>query len=305
MSNIFEQVQMSTPSKSVFNLSHERKLSCNMGDLVPIFCEETVPGDKFQIKSEAIIRMAPMIAPVMHRVNVYMHYFFVPNRLVWDDWEKFITGGPDGTSNPVLPFLALNGAVNDQLKSGQLADFLGCATTEAGATAESHINVLPFRAYQKIYNEFYRDQDLETEITISEESGQEVNRSEMLTLRKRAWEKDYFTSSRPEPQKGGEVEIPLLGDAPVVLDATSREQKYVKRADGTDATLGAVTLENNAAFDSALTSGGSDLALDPQNSLNADLSSATAMTVADLRNAVRTQEWLEKTCAEDLAILNK
>ncbi len=293
MSNIFEQVQMSSPSKSVFNLSHERKLSCNMGELVPIFCEETVPGDRFQIKSEAIIRMAPMIAPVMHRVNVYMHYFFVPNRLVWDDWEKFITGGPDGTSNPVAPFLRVGSSSFDKLKNGGLADYIGCPTTDIqGVNVD--INAIPFRAYHKIYNEFYRDQDLESEITIAESSGFDPNEIEMLTLRKRAWEKDYFTSARPEPQKGGEVEIPLLGDAPVVLDATSRQQQYVKRADGTDATLGAVTLANNPSFDSALTSGGSDLALDPQNSLNADLSSATATTVADLRNAVRTQEWLEK-----------
>jgi hypothetical protein len=93
MSNIFNINAFSKPRYNAFDLSHEKKLSCNMGDLVPIFLEEIVPGDKFKVRTELLVRLAPMIAPVMHRVNVFIHFFFVPNRIVWDNWESFITGG--------------------------------------------------------------------------------------------------------------------------------------------------------------------------------------------------------------------
>lgn len=85
-----------------FDLSHDFKFSGNIGKLYPCLCEEIVPGDIFKVKTEALVRTAPLIAPLMHQINVYVHYFFVPNRLIWDDWREFITGGPDGTSNPVF-----------------------------------------------------------------------------------------------------------------------------------------------------------------------------------------------------------
>ena len=97
---IFEKVGMSKPKMSGFDKSHERKMSFNMGELVPCFMDEVVPGDRFKVNTEIMLRFAPMIAPVMHRVNVYVHYFFVPNRIVWDEWEDFITGGRLGTSSP-------------------------------------------------------------------------------------------------------------------------------------------------------------------------------------------------------------
>lgn len=96
MSRLFDSISIRRPKKNVFDLSHERKFSMSMGDLVPIFCEDVVPGDTFKMNSEILMRLAPMVAPVMHRVNVYTHFFFVPNRLIWDEWEDFITGGKDG-----------------------------------------------------------------------------------------------------------------------------------------------------------------------------------------------------------------
>ena len=101
--NIFSSVSMSRPGSNKFDLSHEKKLSFRMGQLVPIMVSDIVPGDRFRVSSEIFLRMAPMLAPVMHRVNVWTHYFFVPNRLVWNEWEDFITGGPDGDLAPVSP----------------------------------------------------------------------------------------------------------------------------------------------------------------------------------------------------------
>ena len=198
--NVFKSTQFSKPARNVFNLSHDRKMSFNMGDLVPIMCTEVLPGDKFKISSESLIRMAPMLAPVMHRVNVFTHFFFVPNRLVWDEWEDFITGGEDGTKLPVLPYLSINAALYG--KTGSLADYMGCPSIDVNPTIPAQVNAIPFRAYQSIYNEYYRDQDLEDEIPVNTTSGEDSSRENMFKLRKRAWEKDYFTSARPSAQKG-------------------------------------------------------------------------------------------------------
>ena len=105
MAQIFDRIKLTKPKSSVFDLSHEKKLSLNMGDLVPVFLQETLPGDRFKVNMEHLIRFQPLLAPIMHRVNVYTHFFFVPNRLVWNDWEKFITGGSDGEQSPVFPRL--------------------------------------------------------------------------------------------------------------------------------------------------------------------------------------------------------
>ena len=94
-------------SRNVFDLSHEVKLTCEMGKLVPVLCEEVVPGDSFRVTSDMVVRMAPMLSPIMHNVNIYTHYFFVPNRLIFDDWESFITGGKDGTDTTVSPYLTI------------------------------------------------------------------------------------------------------------------------------------------------------------------------------------------------------
>lgn len=96
--NIFDSILVKRPNRSLFNMSHEVKLTGNMGYLYPIFCEEVVPGDTFKISSEVLCRFAPMLAPIMHRVNLKINYHFVPFRLIWKDFEEFITGGEDGTS---------------------------------------------------------------------------------------------------------------------------------------------------------------------------------------------------------------
>jgi len=297
MNQLFNQTQFNKPSKNVFNLSHEKKLSMNMGQLVPIMCEEVIPGDKFKVSSEALIRMQPMIAPVMHRLNIYTHFFFVPNRIVWNEWESFITGGADGTSNPILPQLNLSsGAVNANLASGSLSDFLGCSTVSSGSYGVS-INALPFRAYHKIYNEYYRDQNLEEEVNISMDSGNDSNAADMLTLRKRAWEKDYFTSALPWTQRGGEVEIPLLGTAPIVLNDSlgPTASTKLKTYDGGNIHYGDLEAVQNPSEAHIQSKGHLGMAImDPDGTLDADLANVTSATIAELRNSVKLQEWLEK-----------
>ena len=201
---IFQRTGLKPPKTSGFDLSREQKLTCNFGELIPTYIEEVLPGDRFRVKTESFIRMAPMIAPMMHRLNVHMHYFFVPNRLVWNEWEDFITGGKDGTSTPTIPNTLLNSALavgTDPLR--RLSDYMGLPQKPSGSSLK-RINLLPFRAYQLIYNVYYRDPNLINEVDITDPS-------EALRLRIRSWEKDYFTSSLPWTQRGADVGVPVTG----------------------------------------------------------------------------------------------
>ena len=104
---IFEREQRTKTNESAFDFGHDVKLSLEMGKLVPILLDEVLPGDRWKNNSEIFLRMAPMIAPIMHRVDVYTHFFFVPNRIIWDEWEEFITGGEDGLITPVMPMIPI------------------------------------------------------------------------------------------------------------------------------------------------------------------------------------------------------
>lgn len=200
MANIFNTIKVKTPPRSQFDLSHDVKLSCKMGQLVPVLCQEALPGDVWQMQNEAMLRLMPMIAPIMHKCYVYTHYWFVPNRILWDGWEDFITGGEDGQSAPDLPFLQFP-AVNLQ---HTVADYFGLPLT----TYEEKINALPFAAYQCIYSEWYRDQNLQVNEKFEKlGNGQAAN--SLNIIRNRAWQHDYFTACLPWAQKGAPVEIPM------------------------------------------------------------------------------------------------
>lgn len=193
MPNIFETQGFRKPSYSAFDLSREQKLSCNMGDLIPTYLEEVVPGDYFKVKSEIMLRLAPMLAPIMHRVNVHMHYFYVPNRIIWNQWEDFITGGKNANSAPTYPTLSFDTS-GDQSK---LTDYMGLPTMTAFGTGFT-VSALPFRGYLKIWNDYFRDENLQDEIDV-----ETATQAQLIALRKRAWEKDYFTSALPWAQRGG------------------------------------------------------------------------------------------------------
>lgn len=290
--NIFNQIRVKKPKSNKFDLSHEKKMSLNMGDLIPIYLEEIVPGDRFKTSSEILIRMAPMLAPIMHRVNVYTHYFFVPNRIVWDNWKTFITGGEDGQQEPVYPTINIAETVKQMFAQGTLADYLGLPVldqtkTITGSTAR--ISALPFRAYAEIYNEYYRDQNLEAAVEFSKGDGPAGGATEALrlgTLRKRAWEKDYFTSALPWAQRGGEVNLPVESQfQPVYKDITDVFQ------------TGTSTPSATGSWD--LAGGGQVQDVNSTKARIENLSTtqqvqSTSVTINELRTATRLQEWLEK-----------
>lgn len=152
--SIFNEIKVNKPTSNTFNLSHDRKMSLNMGNLTPTLVMDVLPGDKIKLSSTQMLRFAPMLAPVMHRIDVFQHFFFVPNRLTWSNWEDFITGGEDGYADPVFPTIKYN-ETNGTI--GSLPDYLGLPQIQAGgiSTGTVKVSALPFAAYQIIYNEFF------------------------------------------------------------------------------------------------------------------------------------------------------
>jgi len=279
MSN-FQRALTRKPRKNAFNLSRERKQTMNMADLVPFYVEEVIPGDSFSVKSEVLMRLSPLVSPVMHRVNVSTHYFYVPNRIIWDGWKDFITGGEDGLNANAVPFKTIQPTEEEYARKKTLYDYMGMPVIPEGVTPTVPIQFqeLPFRAYQMIYDEYYRDQNLQAKsgCTYTDAGNPSPN---LLSMRKRNWEKDYFTSSLPFAQKGDPV------TAPIGL-------QYDPNPIGTDG------LGNNLAPDTTLNIGASGAAItSPSGSAfvleNIDTES-TGIAIEDLRRAVRLQEWLEK-----------
>ena len=161
-SRVFSQVGGLMPPRSVFDLSYDKKFTCDMGELVPVMCDEVVPGDTFKINNQVVIRMQPMLAPMIHEVNCYVHYFFVPYRLLWSKWESFITGGEDGQDASILPRA---GASSTDTLVHSVWDYLGFPTGVIPDLDNSPL-AFPFQAYVKIWNEFYRDQNLQDELEL-------------------------------------------------------------------------------------------------------------------------------------------
>lgn len=183
--------------RSKFSLSNYKLASMKFGYVVPVNLTEVLPGDSIQQSTSVFMRLAPMNAPVMHPVHMTTYHFYVPTRIIWDDFEDFITGGPDGADLSVPPTISISPT------AGTLADYLGLPLV----TSPISISALPFRAYNLIWNEYFRDQDLMEEVPISLTSGADTITS--TSLLKPCWTKDYFTTARPWPQKGPQVTVPV------------------------------------------------------------------------------------------------
>lgn len=213
--------------RSKFELSHVNSLSCKMGYIVPIMLQECLPGDTFQADNKIFCRVAPLVAPLMHKVWIDVVTVWVANRMVWDNWENFITGGPDGNDDSVPPTITMKPTV------GSLADYFGLPLSSGNIT----VSALPFRAYALAWNELFRDQDLQEELPISKEDGPDTTTS--TSLQRAAWQKDYFTTCRLNPQKGAAVSIPVSAfggiTGNVTINASAGSGPVFSFQDGTSA----------------------------------------------------------------------
>lgn len=280
MSKQYNRLGGASVGRSVFDLSYEKKLTCDMGKLIPVMCDEMVPGDVFEMGNEVVIRFQPLVAPILHEINAYVHYFFVPYRLLWDDWELFITGGVlgDGKKDPsdeeavTLPLWKPT-----LTTSGSLWDHMGFPI---GVDPDGFYPIqFPMNAYNKIYNEYYRDETLIEEVELTQE-----------TILNRAWEKDYFSSALPWQQRGTAPSLPISGNTTAVWNISSFP----------NASLSTVTLDvNPSGIDKRIgtSTGSADAAANILGVFNdnvVDLSSATTFDISDLRLAFQIQRWLER-----------
>lgn len=209
--NRFSQIPNSPIQRSVFDRSHDYKTTMDSGYLIPFFVDEVLPGDTFKLRVNAFVRMNTLIAPFMDNVFMDTFFFFVPTRLVWDNWQRFC--GEQKNPGDSTDFLIPSLSGTNTFTNGSIFDYMGLPTGVALDPANTPINALPFRAYNLIYNEWFRDENLIDSIPVLTTDGPDPVSN--YTLRKRAKRHDYFTSALPWPQKGPSVEIGLSGNAPV------------------------------------------------------------------------------------------
>lgn len=269
------------PKRNKFSRSHYNLLTCNMGELIPVYWDEVLPGDIWQQRTSALIRLSAQVYPTMHPVRIRMHHWYVPIRLIWEDYEDFFTGGNDGNEMPGHPYITYP----DPVVEGSLHDYMGIPP---GSHSYYRANALPFRAYAKIYNEHYRDQDLISELIIDETSGSDTTTN--MDIVKVAWEKDRFTTARTTTQRGDDISIPLLGDADVISDGQA--MKLVESVSGISGTLGSTASGSNVNAMADPWTGSQSLKYDDQG-LKTDLSSSSGVTLEDLRLAIGKQRYME------------
>lgn len=275
--------------RNKFSLSNQKLFSGNMGELIPCGMYEVLPGDTVQHATSVLSRAQPQLAPVMHKADVRIHHFFVPHRLVWTDFEDFITGGPDGNNASVFPTITIGGGSGAAV--GSLADYLGVPTGVNNIV----VSALPFRGYAFIWNEFFRDQDLQTKLVFSKASGADSTTN--MALQNICWAKDYLTAARPWEAKGPTITIPLTGNAPVKgigkADATFTQAGVVGRESG-----GTTPTYANASWIDNTTGGNQSYYVEKDvatafPNIRADLSGISAVTIAQLRQAFAMQRMQE------------
>jgi len=287
MGHSFSRVPTVGVQRSRFDRSHGIKTAFDADYLIPVLVDEVLPGDTFNCRMTAFARLATPIKPVMDNLYLDSFFFFVPNRLLWNNWEKFNgaqTDPGDSTSFtvPTIPIAAGGPEINT------LADYFGIPTDQTNGFS---VSAFHFRAYNLIFNTWFRDQKLIDSLVVDLDDGPDTYAD--YVLKKRGKRHDYFTSCLPWPQKGDAVSLPVGGStAPVELSDTGHW--LVKRAsDSVALDTGSLNGDNlpgrlNNADDGVL------LQLDPNGTLVADLSTALATTVNELREALQTQVMLER-----------
>lgn len=284
MSHSFAQVPSANIPRSTFDRSHGWKGTFDTDLLIPFYVDEAVPGDTFNLKANVFARLATPITPLMDNVFLETFFFATPNRLLWDNWEKF-NGAQDNPSDSIdftIP------TISASIGSGRVWDYMGLPTATGSAITFS---ALPSRAYNLIYNEWFRDQNLQTSVVLDTDDGPDTYDDYKAVL-VRGKRHDYFTSALPWPQKGDSVSIPLGTTAPVTTTPNLLNLQSMVDVNGNPIT--------SSTFQTDVNGDWQDTAplvaawLDPGGSMTTDLSSASAATINQLRQAFQIQKLQER-----------
>ena len=284
----FTMIPKADIPRSSFDCQSTHKTTFDAGYLVPVYVDEMLPGDTFRLNMTAFARLATPLYPIMDNMHLDSFFFFVPNRLIWSNWQKFMgqQANPNSSISYVVPQQV---SPAGGYAIGSLQDYMGLPTVGqvTGSNTVSHCAFWP-RAYNLIYNEWFRDENLQNSVVVDLGDGPDTVSD--YTLLRRGKRKDYFTSSLPWPQKGASVSLPLGSTAPVITDGTQ-----IKMSTASVSNIGVQSF--NAGYNSIYVAGaGNNEAVKFGNNsgLIADLSAATAATINQLRQSFQIQKLLER-----------